>query len=870
MTVDRLDEQSCREWEASLGLCTDPPSLDALRVFIETRIHTFKVQDAATKKATVAKLQRCLNCLGKHQIDSYQSNKRCQRCAEQHHSCLHDAFPTAAGAVVQHVTPRVFNTPPVMLGLARRQRARIPLLFAGGAPSQCTRGLVHLDITADRDSESILALSAFVLIDLSSYKPPVVHDGTIWPHLQGLQWAEPRLANQDPIDLLLGADVYTDFMLEGVRKGKPGTPLAQETTFGWILTGGLRNGCARSRKSVSTVQCCSINQELPGLLEKFWEQEEVQITPTLSPGDQEAEDHFQATHRRTSEGRFVVRLPFKVTPELGPSRPAALRTLNSMQQRFRKNPEYERAYQDFLQEYEDLGHMVAARAPPPEGRHFYLPHHGVLKATSTTTKLRVVFNGSMNTTNGRSLNDVLHTGPNLLPALADLLLRWRRHPIVFVADVEKMYRQIIIHPDDRDYQRIPWRKGKELKLREYKLCTVTYGLGCAPYLALRCLRQLAADEAELFPLASKTMCSDVYVDVILTGATSVEEALTLKKELDQLAMAGGFRLHKWASNSPEFMRSVHNDVAALARHWDTDTQHSVLGIQWLPATDNFQIRLLEGSTSPTTTKRSVLSQAAQIFDPLGWLAPVTVWTKIFIQTLWTLTTDWDEALPVQSEDAWREFLKALPALRQIQIPRCMGLTSTNQSVEVHGFSDASERAYSAVAYLRVHDSSGDIQIHLISAKTKVAPLKKLSLPRLELSGAHLLTRLVAHLLSTLALRINGVHLWTDALVALGWIQAPSSRWQTYVANRVADIQRTLPQAHWHHVSGQDNPADCASRGLTPAELPEHPLWWSGPSWLATSEGRPVTFEEPIEVPHSERRHILHVQRSPEDESPTAA
>ncbi|XP_076686068.1 uncharacterized protein LOC143378130 [Andrena cerasifolii] len=387
MTVDRLDEQSCREWEASLGLCTDPPSLDALRVFIETRIHTFKVQDAATKKATVAKLQRCLNCLGKHQIDGCQSNKRCQRCAEQHHSCLHDAFPTAAGAVVQHVTPRVFNTLPVMLGLARvrtytpvgqhvsvralidpgsevsliseqlvkrlglkRQRARIPLLFAGGAPSQCTRGLVHLDITADRDGESILALSAFVLIDLSSYKPPVVHDGTIWPRLQGLQWAEPRLANQDPIDLLLGADVYNDFMLEGVRKGKPGTPLAQETTFGWILTGGLRNGCARSRKSVSTVQCCSINQELPGLLEKFWEQEEVQITPTLSPGDQEAEDHFQATHRRTSEGRFVVRLPFKVTPELRPSRPAALRTLNSMQQRFRKNPEYERAYQDFLQE----------------------------------------------------------------------------------------------------------------------------------------------------------------------------------------------------------------------------------------------------------------------------------------------------------------------------------------------------------------------------------------------------------------------------------------------------------------------------------------------------------------------------------------
>ena len=435
-----LDEQSCREWEASLGLCTEPPFLEALNVFIETRIHTvealenkrkrdphaednqsatkgtnaketaangatakgttakdasvhqvvatpphskdcglcngshyllfcpkFKGQDAAFKKATVEKLQRCLNCLGRHQFDSCQSTKRCQRCAEPHHSCLHDAFQTTTGAVVQHVTPRVHNTPPVMLGLARvrvytpagqhvsvralidpgsevslitellvrrldlkRQLARIPLLFAGGAPSQCTRGSVHLDIIADRDGESILALSAFILTDLSSYKPPVVPDGTVWPHLQGLQWAEPQLGSQDPIELLLGADVYNDFMLEGVRKGKPGTPLAQETTFGWILTGGLRNGRALCCKSIATVQCCSVSQELSDLLERFWVQEEIHVPPTLSRSDQEAEDHFRVTHRRTSEGHFVVRLPFKVIPELGPSRPATLRSLNSM------------------------------------------------------------------------------------------------------------------------------------------------------------------------------------------------------------------------------------------------------------------------------------------------------------------------------------------------------------------------------------------------------------------------------------------------------------------------------------------------------------------------------------------------------------
>ena len=448
----------------------------------------------------------------------------------------------------------------------KRQRSHISLLFAGGAPSQSTRGTVHLDITADRAGESILGLSAFILQDLSSYKPPALLDGTSWPHLQGLNWAEPQLNSQDHIDLLLGADIYNEIMLEGVRKGSPGSPLAQETTFGWILTGGLGKGHALGYQRAPTVQCCSINQELPELLKRFWEQEEVSSLPTLSRDDQEAEDHFRSTYRRTSEGHFVVRLPFKITPDLGPSRPAALRALDSMQQRFHKNPEYHQAYQEFLKEYEDLGHMVAARAPPGV-RHFYLPHHGVLKTTSSTTKLRVVFNGSLTTCNGKSLNDVLHTGPNLLPSLADLLLKWRCPSIAVVADIEKMYRQIVIHPADRDYQRILWRKGKESKVEEYQLCTVTYGLACAPYLALRCLQQLASDEAELFPLAAKTMSSEVYMDDILTGASTVEEALTLKEELDQLAMAGGFQLHKWASNSPEVMRACHNDVAGLIRHW---------------------------------------------------------------------------------------------------------------------------------------------------------------------------------------------------------------------------------------------------------------------------------------------------------------
>lgn len=238
---------------------------------------------------------------------------------------------------------------------------------------------------------------------------------------------------------------------------------------------------------------------------------------------------------------------------------------------------------------------------------------------------RFVFNGSSRCAAGTSLNDALHTGPNLLPALADVVMRWQRHRYVFVADVEKMYRQIAVHSEDRSLQRILWRE--ENQLAEYTLNTVTYGLACAPYFALRVLRQLATDEEERFSQGPETL-RRVYMDDVLTGASTLESCRRLREQVSSLCMAGGFPLKKWATN--DLLRDVPLECRLLpsADALLPAIDHAVLGLRWSPATDEFAPTVRRSPGVPST-KRTILSQTARLFDPLGWLAPIRA--KLIIQ-----------------------------------------------------------------------------------------------------------------------------------------------------------------------------------------------------------------------------------------------
>ncbi|XP_018405479.1 PREDICTED: uncharacterized protein LOC108781862 [Cyphomyrmex costatus] len=625
---------------------------------------------------------------------------------------------------------------------------------------------------------------------------------------------------------------YGQIIRPELIRGNSSSLIAQSTLFGWVISGPV---ASTSHGHNGRNYHCMIDRDLQDLLTCFWKQEEIPTSNAnvLNPDEAHCEEHFLSTFSRDNSGRYIVRLPLKSSAtQLGDSESIALRYLSQLRRKFEKRPSYCQLYTDFLKEYQSLGHMTPIEhSQIHDSPSFYLPHHGVWREDSQTTKLRVVFNGSSPSSSGVSLNDILHAGAKLQTNIFDVLLWFRSHKYVFSSDITKMYRQISIHPNDRNLQLILWYNTHG-KVQPYQLTTVTYGLNCAPFLALRVLQQLTVDEGHRFPKAIPALTKGRYVDDIFGGAESIDELREIISQTTQLCMAGGFPLQKWNSNCAELLSSssvTPNDQLNTVKFGSSRVK--VLGLCWQPLADTFTF-ITVPSSHRNVTKRLVLSETAQLYDPLGLIAPVTIRAKILIQELWLLRISWDKPLPPDLHYRWLVFKQQLQALSNLNIPRWINISYTALSIQLHGFSDASQLAMAAVVYLRVETPNAGIQINLVCAKTKVAPLKKLTIPRLELNAALMLSRLVSNVRNALALENNSIFLWTDSSVVLTWVSSHPARWKDYVRNRVTIIQEIMPTATWLFVPGKENPADCASRGLSAHDLEQHSLWWSGPLWLS--------------------------------------
>lgn len=437
--------------------------------------------------------------------------------------------------------------------------------------------------------------------------------------------------------------------------------------------------------------------------------------------------------------------------------------------------------------------------------------------------------------------------------LFEVLIWFRKFRYVFSADVEKMYRQIKVSQSDWDFQRILWFDSSK-NITTYQLTTVTYGLACAPFLALRSFEQLVNDEGNKFPLAVPVLREGRYVDDIFGGGNSVSQAQEVAKQTMQLCMAGGFPLQKWVSNHPSILRSIPTDKQAdsLTIKIEENTIIQTLGLSWRPSSDSFHF-ITEMSSITTITKRTVLSTIAKLFDPLGLISPVIIKAKILMQELWSIKLEWDDPLPTTTAIQWETFINQLQGTSLLTFPRWIS-SNSDQNLEIHGFCDASQQAICAAVYTRVTNNNGEMISTLVCAKTKVAPLKRLTIPRLELSGAVILTKLVTRVLAVLKLNNPAIYMWTDSAVTYAWINNHPSRWKDFVHNRVCFIQVTLPNAVWKFVPGTDNPADCATRGMTPDQLSNHSVWWTGPHWLQKDSSMwPQTPQSPSPRDNLEER-----------------
>lgn len=415
-----------------------------------------------------------------------------------------------------------------------------------------------------------------------------------------------------------------------------------------------------------------------------------------------------------------------------------------------------------------------------------------------------------------------------------ILMRFRTFQYVFVADIIQMYRQILIHPSQTRFQRILWRDDVSLDIKAYELNTITYGTASASYLATRCLKHLAELAGEKYPVGSAITLRDFYMDDLLTGADTIEDARTIRDETIALLRSGGFELSKWASNSRELLFELPDqDSGAVTISGGTDSR--VLGIHWNKLLDTFYFTYEASEVSDEVSKRVILSEISRLFDPLGLLGPVIVLAKLILQDLWQSGTHWDESVPQDIYSRWVMFKSRLININQIKIPRCIKFAVVPQAIQIHGFSDASQHAYGACVYVRTELNNREFRSELLCSKSRVAPLKAISLPRLELSAALLLARLIDKIKSSFDLSSMQTYLWSDSTITLNWISSSSRKRSVFVANRVGEIQHLTEISSWCHVSSSNNPADILSRGLDPLELEDSILWWHGPTFLMTSQ-----------------------------------
>ncbi len=853
----------------------------------------------------------CLNCLRPgHFIRQCKSAYRCKKCQKPHHTLLHvDAKETVpvtppVDPTVQKVT---FNTSTGLASNLLLMTCRV-LVHAPDGSSIESRALLDSASSASFVSERLVqsshlprfrhdlkilsvagvshtppsqAISKFVItpmhnqtrkIDVTAaIVPRVTCDLPLqhvpfnpeWEHLSDLTLADPDFGVSSRVDLLLGVDIFAEVMRHGRRCGAPGSPSAFETDFGWVLAGETStctSHCSISAYHVSVATGGDV-------LQRFWEEEEPPSnSSSLTLEERAVTQHFEHHHFRNDRGQFVVPLPKKLQAKpIGESRSQAVRRYFSLERSLHSRQLFDE-FRTVIEEYFEKGHselVPSVDLERPAHDVFYLPMHAVRKESSSTTKVRAVFDASAASSTGVSLNDTLLVGPTVHAPLVDVLLQFRLHRIALVTDVSRMYRAVLLDQPDKDLHRFVWRRDPSGPLRDYRMTRLTFGVSASSYAANMAVRQNATDFALEYPAAAKVVEKAFYVDDGLTGADTIEEAVTLQRELQELFGRGGFLLRKWNCSNPTVLEHVADDLKdpqSLCSIPDPSEYTKTLGIEWNTIMDHFRLTISKLPPLGHITKRFLVSDVAKTFDVLGWVAPCTIKMKILFQQLWELKIDWDESVPDSVRDAWTRWRSELSLLSTKHIPRCYYDKGTHiTSMELHGFCDASEQAYAAVLYLRMESTDGSIQVALVSSKTKVAPIKKLTIPRLELCGAQILSRLLHHARLVFNLSLAQSYAWTDSTIVLSWLAGNPRRLKTYVCNRVTSIVELLGPDRWRHVSGLENPADCASRGLFPSELLSHGLWWNGPAWLKLSPSHwPSQADLPSRViPEEEKEVSLH-------------
>ncbi|XP_065118880.2 uncharacterized protein [Paramisgurnus dabryanus] len=679
-------------------------------------------------------------------------------------------------------------------------------------------------------------------LGLAEHTHPVKVLQKRYKHLAGLPLQ--HFHNVKPV-ILIGSDCpHLITPIEPVRLGPPGGPAAVRTRLGWTLQGPAQDITTKFSPQHCLFTSLRPIDSLYADVEKLWKMDilpfQSEKVLTRSRQDQESIQLLQdKTVRVEVDGvqRYATPLlRVKNMPFLQAPKEAVLPQLRGIENRLERKPDQAAAYQEEIVRLQKAGYIM--KLNPKQVKQsketWYIPHHMV----EHNGKNRVVFNCSF-TYKGQNLNEFLLPGPTLSPSLLAVLLRFREHSIAVSSDIRGMFHQVRLLPEDKPLLRFLWRDLQKDKPPEvYEWQVLPFGTTCSPCCVTFALQKHVQDHSESID-TQVSVEKSFYVDNCLQSFVSSEMAKDLVDRLRSLLSSGGFDLRQWASNDPSVISHLPADVQSQSSiQWLSEghqnAQESTLGLHWHCLSDTLSYKPRNLDHSPPTM-RSIYHVLASQYDPIGYIVPFTTRAKVIVQRLWDKKREWDDPrLPGELLSSWKAWVNELDELQNINWPRCYCSKELDHHTsvrQIHIFCDASEQAYGSVAYLRTEDQ-GRVEVAFVTARSRVAPKKQQTIPRLELCAALTGAQLAKVLRTELTLPIQSITLWSDSTTVLNWLLSQSCRFKVFVGTRVAEIQELTESDTWRYVPSQDNPADDITKGRSIRDIGSESRWYSGPKFLS--------------------------------------
>lgn len=750
---------------------------------------------------------------------------------------------------------------------------------------ESTRAMITVSGSKKKETHTLTNVYTVENLDLPSQSVKADDLKSRYRHLRGLPLED--LNNAKP-EILIGLQ-HAKFLLgEKTFAGNETDPIAAKTRLGWTVYGNATpslnyvalTGTRRSGVQLSMHQQSRCDEELHHLVKSYFTTESFGVTPSqvdlTSEDDQRALEVMNRSMKLVN-GRYEIGLLWKHDNIALPnSHPMAMRRLATLEKSLKKEEKLLRWMSEHVKDLVAKGYARKATTEDLSAawpRIWYCPTFIVYNENKLPPKPRVVTDVAAYV-ESQSLNSNLLKGPDNMAPLLGGLFRFRENRIAVNADVREMFHQIRIIKDDQQCQRFLWRDGDESKAPTiYVMQSMMFGPTCSPACAQFVKNSHAKLFEKQFPQAVSAIVNNTYVDDYFNSHNTLEEALQISTQSIEIFSSMSFELVGFQSNSKALLEKLpkeklKNAIVSLDQEESTSLVTKVLGMFWDSTLDFFTFKLsrnelMNSMLQPdfVPTKREILKTLMKIFDPLGLIAHYIIRGKVIQQEVWREGVGWDEKIPNHLSELWQEFVSQLPNIEKLKIPRWYAIGDPKKSqIQLVIFVDASEQAFAATAFFRF-TTIEEIHVAHVMAKARVAPIKRLTIPQLELQAAVLGVRLAVTIKRLHSYEISETIYLSDSKVVLAWICTRKFNFKPFVAARIGEILESSTRREWNHVRSKDNIADDATKWFDPEMGDGNTRWFRGHAFMLLPQKQwPITpaTDHATDRNENEQTSILHV------------